>query len=248
MAWLAGKRAVVLGCGGENNIGQAIASRFVAEGASVVVAGRKEAPIANFALRIGAQHRVCNIMEKSSVQGLAAFAEGVLGGLDIAVQSTGWGYLAPFLENDADSLERITRLQFLGPLFFFQAMIPRMGHRGSLMTLSSVTASIVINDHAAYQGTKAGIDHVVRALAAEFGPRGIRINSIAPAMTETPMTAGLHALRERAKARCPMRRLGTPEDIAATAAWLASDECFITGETIQVNGGYGLIGAPVEAR
>jgi len=127
-------------------------------------------------------------------------------------------------------------------------MIPEIQSGGSLITMSSVTASIVINDHAAYQGTKAGIDHVVRVLASEFGPRGIRVNSIAPALTDTPMTAGLDGLRDRARQRSPMRRLGTVEDIAAAAVWLSSDECFVTGETLQVNGGYGLVGAPVEPR
>jgi NAD(P)-dependent dehydrogenase (short-subunit alcohol dehydrogenase family) len=62
------------------------------------------------------------------------------------------------------------------------------------------------------------------------------------------MTEGLEALRERAKGRTPLRRLGTPEDIASAAAWLASDECFVTGEVLQVNGGYVMIGPPVEAR
>jgi NAD(P)-dependent dehydrogenase (short-subunit alcohol dehydrogenase family) len=179
---------------------------------------------------------------------LATFARDAIGGVDIAVQSAGWGLLKPFLETDEESLERIARLQFLGPIFFFQAMLPHLASGGSLLTISSVTASIPINDHAAYQGTKAGIDHVVRCLAAEFGPRGIRVNAIAPGIVMSPMTRDLGALRERAEARTPLRRLGTPEDIAAAATWLASDECFVSGEILQVNGGYALIGAPVEPR
>jgi len=248
MADLTGKRAVVLGCGGKDNIGQAIARRFAGDGAELVVASRTEPELERFAAEIGARHMLCDITDKAANLALATFAIEAMGGIDIAVQSTGWGYLAPFLGNDEASLERITRLQFLGPIFFFQAMLPALSDRSALLTISSVTASLVINDHAAYQGTKAGIDHMVRVLAAEFGPRGIRINGIAPALTETPMTAGLGALCERAKARSPMRRLGTPADIAAAAAWLASDECFVTGETLQVNGGYGLVGAPVDPR
>lgn len=248
MSRLKGKRAVVLGCGGKDNIGQAIARRFRADGAEVVVASRNEEVLKAFAAEIGALHTICDITQKASCETLAAFTIDTLGGLDIAVQSTGWGLLKPFLENDEAALETMTRLQFLGPLFFFQAMLPRLSDHASLLTISSVTASIVINDHVAYQGTKAGIDHVVKVLAAEFGPRGIRVNAIAPALTETPMTSALETLKERARARTPMRRIGTPDDIAAAASWLSSDESFITGETLQVNGGYGLVGTMVEAR
>jgi 2-hydroxycyclohexanecarboxyl-CoA dehydrogenase len=245
---LEGKRAVVLGCGGRDNLGQAIARRFAAEGASVVVASRNDEELARFAKEIGAVHCLCDITSKADNEALAGFAREAIGGVDIAVQSAGWGLLKPFLETDEESLERITRLQFMGPIFFFQAMLPLLGSGGSLMTISSVTASIPINDHAAYQGTKAGMDHVVRCLAAEFGPRGIRVNAIAPGIVMSPMTRHLGALRERAEARTPLRRLGTPEDIAAAAAWMSSDECFVSGEILQVNGGYALIGAPVEPR
>jgi 2-hydroxycyclohexanecarboxyl-CoA dehydrogenase len=245
---LEGKRAVVLGCGGRDNLGQSIARRLAADGASVVVASRNEEELARFAKEIGAHHCRCDITSRADNAALAAFAEEAMGGIDIAVQSAGWGLLKPFLETDEDSLERITRLQFIGPIYFFQAMIPRLGPGACLLTISSVTASIPINDHAAYQGTKAGIDHVVRCHAAEFGPRGIRVNAIAPGIVLTPMTKELGAMRERAEKRTPLRRLGTPEDIAAAAAWLASDECFVSGEILQVNGGYALIGAPVDPR
>jgi NADP-dependent 3-hydroxy acid dehydrogenase YdfG len=169
MLRLTGKRAIVLGCGGRSNIGQAIARRFISDGATLVIAGRKESVLAEFADEIGARYCLCDITNRASNLALAAFARDALGGVDIAIQSTGWGYLAPFLNNDEDSLERITRLQFLGRLFFFQAMIPALAGGGSLVTISSVTASSVTNDHAAYQGTKAGIDQIVSVLAAEFG-------------------------------------------------------------------------------
>lgn len=246
---LSGKRAVVLGCGGKDNIGQAIARRFVSEGAAVIVASRNEAVLANFATEIGALHHVCDITSRADTVALADFAVASLGGLDIAVQSAGWAYLAPFLENDEASLERMVRLQFLGPIFFFQSMIPCLARGGSLITISSVMASVAVNDRAAYQGTKAAIDQIVRSLAAEFGPRGIRTNAIAPGLVDTPMTKGMETVMERASNRTPLRRLGTPEDIAAAALWLASDECFVSGETLQVSGGYQLLGAPaVEGR
>ena len=87
----------------------------------------------------------------------------------------------------------MTALQFIGPFMFYQAMIRAMSNGGSLIQISSATATIMLNDHAAYMGTKAGIDHVIRCIANEFGDRGIRANSISPGLTATPMTADAQA-------------------------------------------------------
>jgi NAD(P)-dependent dehydrogenase (short-subunit alcohol dehydrogenase family) len=123
---------------------------------------------------------------------------------------------------------------------FFQSMIEQMDRGGSLIQISSATATIMLNDHAAYMGTKAGTDHVVRCIANEFGARGIRANSISPGLTETPMTAESKAVPGVFDAfvdSYPLGRIGTKDDIAAAAVWLASDACFMTGQNLQVNGG-----------
>jgi NAD(P)-dependent dehydrogenase (short-subunit alcohol dehydrogenase family) len=119
-------------------------------------------------------------------------------------------------------------------------MIGVMDQGGSLIQISSATATIMLNDHAAYMGAKAGTDHVLRCVANEFGARGIRANSISPGLTDTPMTAGAKAtpgVYEAFAAAYPLGRVGTSDDIAAAAVWLASDECFMTGQNLQVNGG-----------
>ena len=89
-------------------------------------------------------------------------------------------------------------------------------------------------------GTKAGTDHVIRSIAHEFGARNIRANSIAPGLTDTPMAAAVFenpALVDAYRREYPLGRLGTAEDVAAAAIFLASEKCFITGQTLQVNGG-----------
>jgi NAD(P)-dependent dehydrogenase (short-subunit alcohol dehydrogenase family) len=114
------------------------------------------------------------------------------------------------------------------------------GRGGSIIQISSATAQIMLNDHAAYMGAKAGTDHVLRCVAHEFGSEGIRANSIAPGVTETPMTADAMAvpgLMESFLSGYPLGRYGTSDDVAAAVVFLASDECFMTGETLQVNGG-----------
>jgi NAD(P)-dependent dehydrogenase (short-subunit alcohol dehydrogenase family) len=240
MGRLQDKVAVVIGAAGRDNMGQAIARRFAAEGARVVVAGRHEAELERFAATIGGAARRCDITRKADLTALAAFAEDWGGRVDIGLNATGWGLLKPFLETTEEELERICALQFKGPFMFFQAMVEVMGQGGSLIQISSATATIMLNDHAAYMGTKAGTDHVIRCVANDFGERGIRANSISPGLTDTPMTAGAKAtpgVFESFLPCYPLGRIGTPGDIAAAAVWLASDECFMSGQNLQVNGG-----------
>jgi NAD(P)-dependent dehydrogenase (short-subunit alcohol dehydrogenase family) len=240
MGKLDGKGAVVLGAAGRDNMGQVIARRFAQEGATVLVAGRRLEELQRFAAEIGGSTFACDITQHDDVFAMAQEAARVLPNVQIGVNATGWGFVKPFVETTEDELRRITDLQFLGPFFFLQAMLGVMTGGGSLIQISSATATIMLNDHAAYMGTKAGIDHVVRCVANEFGHRGIRANSISPGLTDTPMTAQAKAtpgLFDAFTSAYPLGRIGTSEDIAAAAVWLASDDCFMTGQNLQVNGG-----------
>jgi 2-hydroxycyclohexanecarboxyl-CoA dehydrogenase len=245
MGRLAGKTAVILGASSAGNMGQVMAQRFIDEGALVLVSGRKADILEAFAAKTGCDWAACDLTDEASVNALADISASKMGGIDIAVNATGWGLLKPFLDNTREELAAITDLQYIGPFQFFQAMIRKMakslgGRGGSIITISSATAKIMLDDHAAYMGTKAGIDHVIRCIANEFGSEGIRANSISPGLTDTPMTAGaktVPGLFEAFVAGYPLGRYGTSDDIAAAAVFLASDECFMTGENLQVNGG-----------
>ncbi|WP_298675451.1 SDR family oxidoreductase [uncultured Sphingomonas sp.] len=239
---LQGKRAIVLGAAGKDNMGQVIGHRLIAEGASVLVAGRRTEFLEQFvAAHPGkAFMATCDITSKADNDALAKSAVEQMGGIDIAINASGWGLLKPFLETTAEELQQIGDLQFKGPFLFFQSMIEAMKNGGSLIQISSATATIMLNDHAAYMGTKAGTDHVIRCIANEFGDRGIKANSISPGLTETPMTAAngkTPGLWEAFVPSYPLGRVGTSDDIAAAAVWLSSDECFMTGQNLQVNGG-----------
>ena len=254
MKRLDGKRALILGASSAGNMGQVMARRFRAEGAEVFVSGRKQEALADFARANAMLHHPCDITCEASIRELAEAAVTGMGGIDIAVNATGWGLLTPFLATSADELEAMTKLQFIGPFRFFQEMVRRMarsggGRGGSIIQISSATATIMLNDHAAYMGTKAGTDHVVRCIAHEFGEEGIRANSISPGLTDTPMTAEARQVPgvfEAFLGGYPLGRIGTPEDIAAAAVFVASDECFMTGENLQVNGGLTLRRNPMK--
>ena len=245
MGRLEGKKALVLGASSEGNMGQVIARRFMAEGAQVLVSGRKGDVLEAFAKETGAKWTTCDLTDEASVNALADNAVEQMGGIDIALNATGWGLLKGFLDVTRQELDAMAALQLVGPHQFFQAMIRKMarsmgGRGGSILTISSATAQIMLNDHAIYMGTKAGTDHIIRCIAHEFGSEGIRANSISPGLTDTPMTAEagqVPGLFEAFRAGYPLGRWGTSDDIAAAAVFLASDECFMTGENLQVNGG-----------
>jgi NAD(P)-dependent dehydrogenase (short-subunit alcohol dehydrogenase family) len=240
MGRLAGKAAVVIGAGNRGNMAQVIAKRFRDEGAQVTVAGRKMDELERFAAEIGGHAIACDITNRDQVFALAQAAKAKMGGLSIAVQATGWGFLKPFLENTGEELDQMMALQFKGPFMFCQAVVEAMTDGGSIIQISSATAKIMLENHAAYMGTKAGIDHVIRCVANEFGGQGIRANSISPGLTDTPMNADakqVPGLFESFIGGYPLGRIGTSEDVAAAAVFLASDECFMTGENLQVNGG-----------
>lgn len=240
---IAGRKALVLGAA-PGNVGAAIAARFAGEGASVVVAGRRADALEAVAQAVGGTAMVCDITDEVQVNRLVDDAVAALGGLDVGVNATGWGLLKPFLDNTREDLEAMTRLQFIGVFQYFQALVRAMKDRGggSIIQISSVTATIMMDDHAAYMGTKAGIDHVVRTIANEFGSARIRANSIAPGgIADAPMSGGglaLPAMQRLYAREIPLGRSGVCADVADAALWLASDEsAFVTGQVLQVNGG-----------
>lgn len=240
MGRLAGKAAVVIGAGNRGNMAQVIAERLRNEGAQVVAAGRKMEELERFAAQIGGHAIACDITSRDQVFALARDAKARMGHISIAVQATGWGFVKPFPETTETELDQMMALQFKGPFMFCQAMVDAMTDGGSIIQISSATAKIMLENHAAYMGTKAGIDHVIRCVANEFGGQGIRANSISPGLTDTPMNAEakqVPGLFDSFIGGYPLGRIGTSEDVAAAAVFLASDECFMTGENLQVNGG-----------
>lgn len=237
MAELAGKVAIVLGAGG---MGPVIARRFVKEGATVMLSGRNAESLSAKAEKLGVAWEPCDISRQADIENLVAATKKRFGRVDIGLNATGWGLLKPFLENTREDLERMTAVQFVGPFQFYQELIKAMPQGGAIIQISSATATIMVENHAAYMGTKAGTDHVIRCVANEFGKQGIRANSISPGLTDTSMGAVAFknpAIVERFRKEYPLGRLGTSEDIAAAAVWLASDDCFMTGQNLQVNGG-----------
>ncbi len=242
MARLDGKVAVILGAAARDNMGQVMARLFAREGAKVVVGGRHEDELRRIAAEVGGCYALCDITKKSDLEGLYKTAVDAYGKVDVAVNCTGWGLMAKLLETTEEQIDKLTALQFKGPYFFLQVFVGGMAATGggSVIQVSSASAHALLYNHAAYIGTKAGSEALVRCFANEFGSKGVRVNAIAPGLTGTPMTDAemkMPGLQEAFLKEYPLGRIGTTQDIADAALWLAGDECFMTGQTLQVNGG-----------
>jgi len=256
MGQLEGKRAVIIGASEKDNVGQVVARRFRDEGAQVTVASRNADASATFAQEIGGYSTACDITKRDDSFALATFAKEKMGGLDIAVNSSGLALGGPFVDFEEADLDKLIALQFKGSFFFLQAMVDAMDKGGSIIQYSSAVAQAgtsVDGGYEAYMGTKAGIDQVIRAIANQFGRQGIRANTIAIGHTDTPMhhdNFGGGDIPGWMKAcfadATPLGRYGTTDDAAAAAVWLASDACFMTGDTLQANGGLTLRRNPLK--
>lgn len=251
MATLEGKKAIILGAASENNMGQVIARLFAAQGAKVMLGGRNEDPLCSLAKEIDGEYALCDITNHGEVSSLAEKALGKFGRVDVAVNAVGWGLSKSMLDTTDEELQKMTAVQFTGVHYFLAEMVSAMmagePQGGSIIQISSATTKSLINNYAAYIGTKAGSDALIRCVANDYGQFGIRANSVSPALTKSPMTAGsfgLPGLIDAFLPRYPLGRLNTMTDVANTALWLASDEAFLTGENIQCNGGLTLRGNP----
>lgn len=236
------KVAVILGAAGRENMGQTIARLFAEEGARVVVAGRKKEQLETVAKELRGEYVLCDITRKADVEALAATTVRTCGRIDVAVNCTGWAPLSKLLETSEEELEKLSALQFKGTYFFLQSMVRAMSENGggSIIQMTSASVHALLYNHAGYIATKAAGEALVRCFANEFGAKGVKVNSIAPGLTASPMTQqemSLPGLQEAFVKEYPLGRIGTADDIANAALWLASQESFITGQVLQINGG-----------
>jgi NAD(P)-dependent dehydrogenase (short-subunit alcohol dehydrogenase family) len=242
MTALLNKVAVVTG--GTSGFGEAIARRFVAEGAEVVIAARGKERLDEVAAEIGATPVVCDISSFDDVKNLAEATVAKFGRIDIAVNSAGYEDACPIAELEPERVEKMVAVQFTGALYFIQQMANAMGAGGSVVSVSSLTPLVAAEGHAPYAGSKAGINHVTHIAASEYGEKGVRFNTVSPTVIETPMTAPMFAIpgiKELLVQETPLGRLGRLEDVVEAVLWLASDaSSFVTAENITVCGGMGL--------
>jgi 3-oxoacyl-[acyl-carrier protein] reductase len=247
MSKLAGKVALVTGA--SKGIGAAIAKHLAAAGAAVVVnyASSKEGAervVADITREGGRAVAVQgDVAKEADVERLVAEATRAFGRLDILVNNAGVYDFAP-LENVTEAyVRRLFDVNVVGLLLASKAAARAFGaDGGSIVNVSSIVSRKAPANASVYSASKAAVDAITRSLAAELGPRKIRVNAINPSMVETEgvQAAGLaeSEFRAQIEAQTPLGRIGQPRDVAPAAVFLASDDAgWITGETLVIAGG-----------
>jgi NAD(P)-dependent dehydrogenase (short-subunit alcohol dehydrogenase family) len=235
MSRLAGTHAVVTGAG--TGLGRAIAQRLAAEGARLTLLARDASRLQDVVP--GATVRSVDIRDRDAV--LAAFSEP----LDVLVANAGIG--GENVTDEGDRWDDIIGTNLSGTYWCCRAAEPLLPDGGRIVVTSSILARIGVAGYTAYCASKAGVLGLVRAFAAELAPRKIQVNAICPGWVNTDMAweglsnwPGLTSDEAWAIAvqEVPLRRMGEPEEIAATVAWLASaDSLGVTGQAIDHNNG-----------
>jgi NAD(P)-dependent dehydrogenase (short-subunit alcohol dehydrogenase family) len=240
---LKGRTALVTGS--TSNIGKAIAARFAAEGAQVVVTGRDAARGAAVVAAVRADggeatflvHDLDGSVRRS--EELAALSTTIYGSIEILVNNAGIYPPGGTLAIDEETFDRIMGVNVKAPYFLTAALVPAMADagRGVVINLGSWGARIGIAAGTAYASTKGAMETLTRAWAAEFGPQGIRVNAISPGVTFDSANP-VAAIAGQMMATTPLGRLVTPDAVARAAAFLASEDAAdIHGTVLDVDGG-----------
>jgi meso-butanediol dehydrogenase/(S,S)-butanediol dehydrogenase/diacetyl reductase len=247
MERLEGKRAIITGAGA--GIGRSIALRFADEGARVAVADVDEEAAKRVASEIDGEAlaRRTNVVKAGEVEALVSDVVEAWGGLDVMVNNAGVGVAATAVNTTEEDYERVMDVCVRGTLLGMKYAIPaiRDSGGGSVINMSSVAALVGITDRAVYSAAKGAILSLTRAAAIDHVEEGVRVNCIAPGTVDTPwigrITSGYEdpeQARANMQARQPHNRFVTPEEIAAMAAYLASDEsASCIGACMVVDGG-----------
>ncbi len=232
--------------GGGTGIGRAVAAGIADEGGSVVVVGRRLEPLRQLAETRPDRIRFTqvDVAQSADVRRAVAFTVERLGGLDVLVNNAGLSHMGPLSDLSDGAMRAMLDINVMGPLVAMREAIPHLvARRGCIVNVTSVTARGAAPGMAAYGGTKAALEQITRALAVELGPAGVRVNVVAPGLTITDMAREFldAAAIEQTAQRTPLRRAGTPEDVAEAVLFLASDNAaWITGQVVQSSGGLAL--------
>ena len=238
---------VALVTGGAGGIGAAIVRALAADGHRVVVADLDANRCRAVAEKVGGYGVAMDVTRADSVSDALARATADLGPIDVCVSCAGWDEFHPFLETDEAFAAKVIAINLHGAIRVTRAVLPAMTERGwgRIIGIASDAGRVGSSLEAVYSGAKGGLIAFTKTIAREFARNGVTANSVCPGPNDTPLLAdiaeaaanGERVIDALTKA-APMRRLGTPKDVAPAVAFLASDgAAFITGQTVSVSGG-----------
>jgi NAD(P)-dependent dehydrogenase (short-subunit alcohol dehydrogenase family) len=248
MGVLEGKVAVITG--GNSGIGLATAKRFVEEGAYVFITGRRKPELDKAVAYIGKNVTAIpgDLSKLEDIDGVAAATKAGKGVVDIIVSNAGFTEQAPLATLTPEHFDKTFNLMARAPVFLVQKLLPLMNRNGSIILVSSAIHLMGIPNHTAYAATKAATRSYARTWAAEFKDRGIRVNTLSPGVTNTPIldsqseTEGRDKIVEMYLNMIPIGRLAEAVEIANAAVFLGSDQSsYMTGADLMADGGVGQV-------
>jgi NAD(P)-dependent dehydrogenase (short-subunit alcohol dehydrogenase family) len=241
------KDKAVLISGGSSGIGEAAARRFLEEGSRVHFCGIDPQEVAGTLAELSTLGVVggtaCDVGEEADVDRLMTEAEATLGSIDILINNAGIAHKDPFLQMAVAEWDRTLRVNLRGMFLVAQAVARRMVARGAgvIVNMASTNALGGEPEFAHYNASKGGVLQLTRTMAVELGPLGIRVNCLCPGFIRTPLNDAISDaafIEAYEREKIPLGRAGTPEEVAAAYAFLASDDAsFIHGEALVIDGG-----------
>jgi len=242
---LEGQIAIVTGA--SRGIGRSIAEVFTREGASVVICGRKQETLEEVARELGPRVRpfACHVGKADQIRALVDWTTREFGHIDILVNNAGTNIAqGPCLEMDEGQFDKMVEINLKSAFRLVNLVAPGMCERGSgsIINIASIAGLRPQFHSLLYSMTKAALIMMTQSWAVELGPKGVRVNAIAPGLIQTTLSEYYwndQARREKQLGAQPIRHLGQPAEIAEVALLLASGaSSFLTGQTIVVDGGY----------
>lgn len=239
MLKLEGKTALVTG--GSSGIGLAIAKRFAEDGAQVFITGRRQAQLDEAVALIGGRVEAVqgDVTSSDDLQRLFDGIQRSAGKLDILVTSSGVSENAVLDDTTEQHFDKVFDLNVRAMVFTVQRAVQQMSSGASIVLVGSIAGSIGNPGYGTYSASKAAVRSFARTWTRELAGRGIRVNTLSPGPTDTPMfDAVSDELRSALTSRIPMERLGRPEEIAQAALFLASaDSSYVSGAELVIDGG-----------
>jgi NAD(P)-dependent dehydrogenase (short-subunit alcohol dehydrogenase family) len=236
--------------GATEGIGAAVARRLARDGLGLVLVARREAPGRALERELGPERAVFvagDVADPATAPRAVGAALERFGRLDVLVNNAAVDYQSDLLETPLEDVRRVFETNVFGAFLVFREAAAAMRERGgSIVNVTSRLASIGVPTMTVYAASKGALLALTRGAAVDLAPMGIRVNAVAPGLTETPMIRSWiegqddpDAFRATVTAGIPQGRLGTPEDVAAAVAFLASEEAgHITGASLALDGGY----------
>jgi NAD(P)-dependent dehydrogenase (short-subunit alcohol dehydrogenase family) len=233
--------SIALVTGASGGIGRALAARLSAQGVRIAAVGRDASRLAD--VQADARIAADTTTPEGAALAVAACQEALGAAPTLLAHCVGSTLIAPLHRTRAEAYREVMRVNLDSAFFMLQAWVAALqGAPGAAVFASSVVARIGVANHEAIAAAKGGVEALVRSAAATYAAQGLRINAVAPGMTETPMTAGMlkvPAMREGAARQYPLGGVQTADQVADVMAWLLGDGAArLTGQVIAVDGGF----------